>query len=181
MRGIDVKYNKRFTEAIGYFACFLLAVFLIYSYVTAEVGAVDDETGELLSIFDLKHGFREYLILFGMFLVSAVVCSLTDRWPYVGIILSAVPLNYTFKLFADDLLVSTPVLYLAFSAFFFAGEIVATGMWLAEDKEKDRVTAKRDKISLQTRLSAIRDRIDKLLGFDQVAGYEKRREKRNKK
>lgn len=175
-----MRYSKRFTEGIGYFVCFLLVIFLIYSYMTTEFGEINEETGELLSIFDLKHGFREYLILFGMFLVSSVVCSLTDRCPYVGIILSAVPLYYTFKLFADKMLVSTPVLYLAFSAFFFAGEIVATAMWLAERPERIRQRRERGIPTFAERMSSLRGRLDRLLGFDQVAGYDKKREKRNK-
>jgi len=175
-----MRYSKRFTEGIGYFVCFLLVIFLIYSYVTAELGEIDDETGELLSIFDLKHGFREYLILFGMFFVSSVVCSLTDRCPYVGIILTAVPLYYTFKLFADKMLVSTPVLYLVFSVFFFVGEIVATAMWMTERPERIRQRREKGIPTFGERVSSLRDKIDKLLGFDQVAGYDKKREKRNK-
>ena len=175
-----MRYSKRFTEAIDYFACFLLAIFLIYSYMTAGIGEVDDETGELLSIFDLKHGFREQLTLFIMFLVAAVVCSLTDRAPYVGIILSAVPLYYTFKLFADGMLLSTPALLLAFSVFFFAGEVVATGMWLSERPERVRQRREQGIPTFSERMEALRDEFDRVFGFDQVAGYEKKREKRNK-
>lgn len=175
-----MKYSKRFTEAIGYFACFLLAVFLIYSFMTAELGEIDEETGELLSIFDIKRGFREQLILFVMFLVSSVVCSLTDRVPYVGVILSAVPLYYTFKLFADGMLLSTPALLLAFSVFFFAGEIVATGMWLAERPERVRRRRELGIPTFSERIEAIQGEFDRVFGFDQVAGYEQKREKRKK-
>ena len=175
-----MRYSKRFTEAIGYFACFLLAVFLIYSYMTAELGEIDEETGELLSIFDLKRGFREQLILFGMFLVASVVCSMTDRLPYVGIILSAVPLYYTFKLFADGMLLSTPMLLLAFSVFFFAGEVVATGEWLTERPERIRRRREKGIPTFSERMEALHDEFDRVFGFDQVVGYDKKREKRDK-
>ena len=171
-----MRYSKRFTEGIGYFICFLLAVFLIYSYFTFE-GPVTDDDGQIMGIFDLTRGFLEYVILFGMFLVASVVCSLTDRFPFIGIIVTFVPLYYTFSLFADGMLVFTPVLLMAFSAFFFVGEIVATGMWASELAARRREAMERG----EERFEGLRDRFDKLLGFDQVAGYERRKAKRKKK
>lgn len=74
-------------------------------------------------------GFREYFIMLGVFFASAVVTSLTDRAPFVGIIVSAVPVYYVFRLYYDKLLVFLPMIIAILSLFFFAGEIIATVQW----------------------------------------------------
>ena len=179
-----MQYNKRFTEGIGYFACFLIAIFLAYSYFTFEAPVPEEDATEIMGIFELTKGFLEYTILFAMFFVSAVVCSLTDRFPFVGIILTFVPLYYTFSLFANKMLVFTPVLLLIFSVFFFVGEIVATAMWgveLAARRRERLENGEEVDPSFSERVDSLRDKLDKLLGFDQVAGYERRRAKRKNK
>lgn len=124
-----MKYCKRFTEGLGYFACFLIMVFLVYSYFSFGKPFVDEESGEMQTVWNNIKGFREYFIMLGVFFASAVVTSLTDRAPFVGIIVSAVPVYYVFRLYYDKLLVFLPMIIAILSLFFFAGEIIATVQW----------------------------------------------------
>lgn len=124
-----MKYCKRFTEGFGYFVCFLIIVFILYSYFTFGKPFVDEDTGELQTAFRNVKGFKEYLIMLGIFFAASVVSSATDRAPYVGIAVSAVPVYYVFKLYSEKLLVFLPMMIIILSLFFFAGEIIATVQW----------------------------------------------------
>ncbi len=133
---VVLKYCKRFTEGIGYFVCFLILLFILYSYFSFGEPFWDEDSGELKTAMNSVKGFREYLVLFGIFLVSSVVCSATDRLPFVGILVSAVPVYYVLKLYYEKMLVYMPMIIMLLSLFFFAGEIIATVEWAAKKLKK---------------------------------------------
>ena len=54
-------------------------------------------------------------------------------------------------------------------------------MWISELNEKCKGGNKNEKKSFGELLGALRLKLDKLLGFDQVEGYEKRKNKRKNK
>lgn len=124
-----LKYNKRFTEGLGYFSCFLILVFIIYSYFKFGEPYLDESTGEYVSALTSVRGYREYLKLLVLLGGAAVISSSTDRLPFVGIAVSAMPVYYVLKLYADKLLVFCPMIIMVLIIFFFAGEIVATVQW----------------------------------------------------
>lgn len=124
-----MKYCKRFTEGLGYFACFLILAFLAYSYFTFGKSFVDEETGEVQNVINNVKGFREYLILLGIFGGALVISSATDRVPFIGAVVSVVPAYYIFRIYAGKLLVFCPMIIMILSLFFFAGEIIATVQW----------------------------------------------------
>ncbi len=134
---VDLKYCKRFTEGFGYFICFLIFVFLIYSYITFGEPFLDEDNGQMQTAMNNVKGFKEYFIMLGIFFVSSVVASATDRAPYIGIIVSAVPVYYVIKLYHDKMLVFLPMIIMILTLFFFAGEIVATAQWAREKIKKE--------------------------------------------
>lgn len=135
---VVLKNCKRFTEGLGYFVCFLILLFILYSYFTFGDPVVDEETGEVQTVLTSVRGFREYLVLFGIFLVSSVFCSATDRLPFVGIVVSAVPVYYVVRLYYDKKLVYMPMIIMLLALFFFAGEIIATIQWASEKLKATR-------------------------------------------
>jgi hypothetical protein len=135
---VVLKYCKRFTEGFGYFVCFLILLFILYSYFTFGDPVVDEETGEVQTVLTNVKGFREYLVLFGVFLVSSVICAATDRLPFIGIVVSAVPVYYVLRLYFDQTLVYMPMIIIVLALFFFAGEIIATIQWASEKLKTNR-------------------------------------------
>ncbi|MBQ9080587.1 MAG: hypothetical protein IJY27_05900 [Clostridia bacterium] len=122
-----MKYCKRFTEGLAYFACFLIIIFVASSYMKFDP-VLDEETGEMLTFMSQK-SVKEYVILLGMLLGATVVCSCTDRLPFIGLIVSFVPLYYILTLHADKLLTFCPMMIMIMVVILVAGEIVATVQW----------------------------------------------------
>ncbi len=112
-------------------------IFLIYSYFSFGKPFTDEESGEIQTVWTNIKGFREYFIMFWIFLAASAVSSATDRVPFVGIIVSAVPVYYVFRLYCDKLLVFLPMIIMMLSIFLFAGEIVATVQWARAIKKGD--------------------------------------------
>ena len=81
-------------------------------------------------------GFREYLVLLAIFLISSIICSATDRLPFIGILVSAVPVYYVVRLYHNKMLVYMPMIIMLLSLFFFSGEIIATVQWVAKKLKK---------------------------------------------
>lgn len=126
-----MKYCKRFTEGMAYIAGFLVLTFIIYSYFKFGGSVVDEETGETVTFLS-QRGVKEYVIMFGMILIPAVISSLTDKLPFVGLIVSVVPVYYVLSVWADKLLTYCPNLIIILTVMFAAGELVATVQWLRE-------------------------------------------------
>lgn len=132
-----MKYCKRFTEGMAYIASFLVLTFVVYSYFKFGKPVTDEETGEVMTFLS-QRSVREYVILLGMLLVPAVISSLTDRLPFIGLLVSTVPVYYVISLKADKLLTYCPNLIIFLTVMFCAGEIVATVMWLREVTDAGR-------------------------------------------
>ena len=130
-----MKYCKRFAEGMAYFACFLALIFIVYSYFDFGEPILDEETGITTTFLDVK-GVKEYIILLGMLLVATIVCSATDRLPFLGLLVSFVPLYYVFRTFADQKLVFCPTMLMILTVMLVAGETVATVQWIRGIKEK---------------------------------------------
>lgn len=128
-----MKYCKRFTEGLAYLACFLILIFIAYTYFTFGEPVLDEESGELTTVMSVR-GMKQYLILFAALFIPAVICSATDRLPFIGIIASAVPVFYSLKFYADKMLVFCPMMIIILIVLFFAGEIVATVQWFRTRK-----------------------------------------------
>ena len=126
-----MKYCKRFTEGMAYIAGFLVLTFIIYSYFKFGGSVVDEETGETVTFLS-QRGVKEYVIMFGMILIPAVISSLTDKLPFIGLIVSVVPVYYVLSVYADKLLTYCPNLIIILTVMFAAGELVATVQWLRE-------------------------------------------------
>lgn len=126
-----MKYCKRFTEGMAYMAGFLVLTFIVYSYFKFGGSVVDEETGETVTFLS-QRGVKEYVIMFGMILIPAVISSLTDKLPFVGLIVSVVPVYYVLSVWADKLLTYCPNLIIILTVMFAAGELVATVQWLRE-------------------------------------------------
>lgn len=131
-----MKYNKRFTEGLAYFAAFLVIIFLAYSYFSFEGAYVDEETGETVTVMTAVKGMKEYLILLGATLGSAIVCSATDRLPFIGLLASAAPVWYIMKLIVNDMLVFCPNIILILTVLALGGQIVASVQWTREKLRK---------------------------------------------
>ncbi len=126
-----MKYCKRFTEGMAYIAGFLILTFIVYSYFKFGGSVVDEETGETVTFLS-QRGVKEYAIMFGMILIPAVISSLTDRLPFIGLVVSVVPVYYVLSVYADKLLTYCPNLIIILTVMFAAGELVATVQWLRE-------------------------------------------------
>ncbi len=135
-----MKYCKRFTEGLAYFAAFLVLIFVVYSYFKFGEPVLDEESGEITTFMD-QRGVREYVILLGMLLLPTIVCSVTDRLPPIGLLVSFMPLYYVLSVFADKKLVFCPTVIIIMTVIFVAGEIVATTQWARDlvNKKKNGI------------------------------------------
>lgn len=130
-----VKYCKRFAEGMGYIACFLALIFIIFTYFEFGEPVLDEETGITTTFLD-ERGVKEYIALFGMTLVTLIICALTDKIPFIGALVSFAPLYSVFSLFADEKLVFCPTMIMILTLMLVAGELVATGQWIRNIAKK---------------------------------------------
>lgn len=126
-----MKYCKRFTEGMAYIAAFLVFTFIAYSYFKFGGSVIDEETGETIT-FVSQRGVKEYVILLGTILIPAIICSLTDKLPFIGLVISVVPVYYALSIYADKLLTYCPNLIIILTVIFAVGELVATVQWVRE-------------------------------------------------
>ena len=131
----NVKYCKRFTEGIGYFACFLAIIFIVFTYFDFGKPVLDEETG-LTTTFLNVSGVKEYIALLGTLVASLVICRVTDKLPFIGLVVCFVPLYFVFRMFKDGKLVFCPMLMMVLTIIAVAGEIVATGQWIRSVAKK---------------------------------------------
>lgn len=124
-----MKYCKRFTEAMAYIAAFLALTFVVYSYFKFGEPYLDEETEEMVTFLS-QRAVKEYLIMVGMILVPAVISSLTDRMPFIGLLVSVVPVYYVLSLIPDKLLTYCPNTIMILVILFASGELVATVQWV---------------------------------------------------
>lgn len=124
-----MKYCKRFTEGMAYIAAFLALTFVVYSYFKFGEPYFDEETEEMVTFLS-QRAVREYLIMVGMILVPAVIGSLTDRMPFIGLLVSVVPVYYVLSLIPDKLLTYCPNTIMILVMMFAVGELVATVQWV---------------------------------------------------
>lgn len=124
-----MKYCKRFTEGMAYIAAFLALTFVVYSYFKFGEPYLDEETEEMVTFLS-QRAVREYLIMVGMILVPAVIGSLTDRMPFIGLLVSVVPVYYVLSLIPDKLLTYCPNTIMILVMMFAVGELVATVQWV---------------------------------------------------
>ena len=132
-----MKYCKRFTEGLAYFAAFLVLIFVVYSYFKFGEPVLDEESGAITTFMD-QRGVREYVTLLGMLLLPTIICSVTDRLPFIGLLVSFVPLYYVLKVFADSKLVFCPMMIIIMIVMLVAGEIVATVQWARDALNKKK-------------------------------------------
>ncbi len=124
-----MKYCKRFTESLAYIAGFLALTFVVYSYFKFGEPQLDEETGELITFLS-QRAVREYAIMVGMIIVPAIISSLTDRLPFIGLLVSVVPVYYVLSLIPDKLLTYCPNTIMILVILFAVGELVATVQWV---------------------------------------------------
>lgn len=122
-------YNKRFTEALGYFACFLVLIFVAYSYFKFGEPQLDEDSGEMMTFLS-QRGVKEYLILLGIMFGSLVISTATDRLPFIGVVASGVPIWYILKIIKKKMLVFCPKIIIILTVLYCAGEIVALVQWI---------------------------------------------------
>lgn len=132
-----MKYCKRFTEGVAYFACFLMIIFVVYSYFEFGEPVFDEESGETMTFMD-QRGVKEYITLLMTLLLPAVICSASDRLPVIGLLPSFVPVYFVLKTYADKKLVFCPMVIMFLIIIFASGEIVATVQWARELLKKKR-------------------------------------------
>ncbi len=130
-----MKYCKRFAEGMGYLACFLALIFIVFTYFEFGEPVLDEETGITTTFLD-ERGVKEYIALFGMTLVTLIICAITDRVPFIGMVVSFVPLYGVFSVFADGKLVFCPTMIMILTLMLVAGEIVATAQWIRRIAKK---------------------------------------------
>lgn len=126
-----MKYCKRFTEGLAFFACFLIMIFLISSYVKFGGPVYDEESGETMTFF-MQRGVKQYTILLGMLLGSAVVGLVTDRLPLLGMMASQFPLFYFMMQVSKKQLVFCKNIIMILIIIFAIGEVVATAQWIRD-------------------------------------------------
>lgn len=126
-----MKYCKRFTESMAYIAAFLALTFVVYSYFKFGEPYLDEETEEMVTFLS-QRGVKEYIIMVGMILLPAILGSLTDKLPFIGFVVSVVPVYYVFSLIPDKLLVYCPNTIMILVVMFAAGELVATVQWVRQ-------------------------------------------------
>lgn len=126
-----MKYCKRFTEGLGIFACFLIMIFIISSYVKFGGPVYDEESGETMT-FMMQRGVKQYTILLGLLLGSAVVSLVSDRLPVIGMFASQFPLVYFMMQISKKQLVFCKNIIMILIVIFAVGEIVATVQWIRD-------------------------------------------------
>ena len=128
-----MKYCKRFTEGLAFFACFLIMIFLIASYVKFGGPQVDEESGETMT-FMMQRGVKQYVILLGLLLGSAVAGTVSDRLPLIGMVTAQFPLFYFMLQISKKQLSAckNEHIIMILIVLFAAGEVVATVQWIRD-------------------------------------------------
>ena len=129
-----MKYCKRFTEGLAFFACFLIMIFLVSSYVKfGGFSVYDEESGETMT-FMMQRGVKQYVILFGLLLGSAVTGTVSDRLPIIGMITAQFPLFYFMMQVSKKQLVAckNEHIIMILIVLFAVGELVATAQWIRD-------------------------------------------------
>ena len=128
-----MKYCKRFTEGLAFFACFLILIFMVSSYVKFGGPVVDEESGETMTFF-MQKGVKQYAILLGLLLGSAVVSTVSDRLPIIGMMTAQFPLFYYMMQVSKKQLSAckNEHIIMILILLFAAGELVATVQWIRD-------------------------------------------------
>ena len=128
-----MKYCKRFTEGLAFFACFLILIFMVSSYVKFGGPVVDEESGETMTFF-MQKGVKQYAILLGLLLGSAVVSTVSDRLPIIGMMTAQFPLFYFMMQVSKKQLSAckNEHIIMILILLFAAGELVATVQWIRD-------------------------------------------------
>lgn len=128
-----MKYCKHFTEGLAFFACFLILIFMVSSYVKFGGPVVDEESGETMTFF-MQKGVKQYAILLGLLLGSAVVSTVSDRLPIIGMMTAQFPLFYYMMQVSKKQLSAckNEHIIMILILLFAAGELVATVQWIRD-------------------------------------------------
>lgn len=128
-----MKYCKRFTEGLAFFACFLIMIFIVSSYVKFGGPVVDEESGETMT-FMMQRGVKQYVILLGLLLGAAVAGTVSDRLPIIGMMTAQFPLFYFMMQMSKKQLSAckNEHIIMILILLFAAGELVATVQWLRD-------------------------------------------------
>ena len=128
-----MKYCKRFTEGLAFFACFLIMIFIVSSYVKFGGPAVDEESGETMT-FMMQRGVKQYVILLGLLLGAAVTGTVSDRLPIIGMMTAQFPLFYFMMQVSKKQLSAckNEHIIMILILLFAAGELVATVQWIRD-------------------------------------------------
>ena len=128
-----MKYCKRFTEGLAFFACFLIMIFILSSYFKFGGPQVDEESGETMT-FMMQRGVKQYTILLGLLLGAVITGLVSDRLPVIGMLAAPFPLVYFMVQVSKKQMVAckNEHIIMILILLFFVGELVATVQWVRE-------------------------------------------------
>ena len=128
-----MKYCKRFTEGLAFFACFLIMIFLVSSYVKFGGPVYDEESGETMT-FMMQRGVKQYVILLGLVLGATLAGTVSDRLPIIGMITAQFPLFYFMMQVSKKQMVAckNEHIIMILIVLFAVGELVATAQWIRD-------------------------------------------------
>lgn len=121
-----MSYFKRFTDFCGGFVAFAAVLHLIGEYMTFKLPEDEFTSGKLKVFLDAERteGYRGYVIMVALFVLSVLVGRVFERLPYVTLAVSVLPLYQTVNLFSNGKFERFSILYLLLAILHTAGSII---------------------------------------------------------
>lgn len=121
-----MKYLKRFTDFCGGFAAFCAIVYSMGQFIMYT------PADEISTVEKFKHfffgnytkNFNAYVVMISLFVISLVVGVIFERFPFVSLSVSLLPLMWTLFMFASGWLYERPMLYVILALVHMSGSII---------------------------------------------------------
>ena len=121
-----MKYLKRFTDFCGGFAAFAAIIYSVGQFImynpSDEMGTI--EKVKHFFFGDYSRNFNAYVIMISLFTVSVVLGVIFERFPFVSLSVSMLPLLWTLFMFASGWLYEKPMLYVILALIHSSGSII---------------------------------------------------------
>ena len=121
-----MKYLKGFTDFCGGFSAFCAAVYAMGQFMMYDSDNYEGMIEKFKYFFsaDYSKNFKAYLIMISLLVISVAVGRIFDRFPFICLSVSLLPLLWTLFMFASNWLYDRPMLYVILAAVHMAGNVI---------------------------------------------------------
>jgi hypothetical protein len=133
-----MKYLKRFTDFCGGFAAFCAIIYSIGQFIMynpdEELGTV--EKVKFFFFGNYSRNFNAYVVMIALFAISVIIGVIFERFPFVSLSVSLLPLMWTLFMYASEWLYEKPMLYVILALVHTSGSIIYAVLLDKEDGKR---------------------------------------------